>query len=234
MIYNAADFTFEVPQVVSRARRVLIKPCASVPEPYPASTSTHLLGQLISGIRQVSDADIIILEGTLSGEPIAPVYEALSYNFPRVLTLDVKDCVFVEVDNPLPKALILPTFWIPNVILSSDFLITVSPMKVADRQCALTIANLLTLLPGYKYQDETCTGLGVLYNLGIDKVLADLYFTLPFDMGIVESRDASPSGTEGKIFVGEPYDVDREVCSNLNIKAEYLELIRVAKADIEQ
>ena len=63
------------------------------------STSSQLLGQLISGIRQASDADIIILEGTLSGEPITPVYEALGYNFPRVLTLDVKDCVFVEVDK---------------------------------------------------------------------------------------------------------------------------------------
>ena len=70
-----------------------------------------MLSAIIDGIRQVSDADILILEGTPGGEPIYPIYEALGYNFPRVLMLDVKDCIWVEVDNPLPKPLVVPTFW---------------------------------------------------------------------------------------------------------------------------
>ena len=130
MIFKASEFVFEPPPVVSRARRVLIKPSACYPEPYPVTTSRDILAVIIKGIRQVSDADILILEGTPSGESIYPVYQALGYNFPRLLTLDVKDCIWVEVDNPLTKPLAVPTFWVPNVILSSDYLITIAPLKV--------------------------------------------------------------------------------------------------------
>ena len=117
MIFEASEFVFEPPAAISRAQRVLIKPCASYPVPYPATTSANILSVIIEGIRQVSDADILILEGTASGEAIRPVYEALGYNFPRVLMLDVKDCIWVEVDNPLPKPFAVQTFWVPNVII---------------------------------------------------------------------------------------------------------------------
>ena len=120
MIFEAPSFIFKAPSVVSRARRVLIKPSASYPIPYPMTTSHHILSTIVSGIRQVSDADILLLGGTPGGGPIHPIYQSLGYNFPRVLTLDVKDCILVEVDNPLPKPFAVPTFWVPNVILSSD------------------------------------------------------------------------------------------------------------------
>ena len=93
MIFDAADFVFKAPSVVSRARRVLIKPCASYPTPYPVSTSRDILSVIIRGIRQVSDADILILEGAADGESIYPIYQSLAYDFPRVLMLDVKDCM---------------------------------------------------------------------------------------------------------------------------------------------
>ena len=201
-----------------------------------------MLATLIKGIRRVSDADIIILDGTPEGEPIYPVYQALGYDFPRVLTMDVKDCVWVEVDNPLPKPLAIPTFWVPNVILSSDYLISVAPLKVIRNTCRLSIMNLLSLLPYNKYHDEASNGWGSLYNLGIDKVVADLYFTLPFDLGIIEARDKlvgeddiSRSDVEkyGKIFTGEPFEVDREVCETLGLKTPYLDLIKTAKVELE-
>ena len=116
MILKDTDFVFEPPPVVSRARRVLIKPAAGYPEPYPQTTSREMLLKIIEGIRRVSDADILLLEGTATGEPVKPFYQALHYDFPRILTLDVRDCVWVEVDNPLAKPLAVPTFWIPNVI----------------------------------------------------------------------------------------------------------------------
>ncbi|GAI16151.1 unnamed protein product, partial [marine sediment metagenome] len=127
MIFDASGFVFEPPSVISRARRVLIKPSAAYPVSYPVTTSQSMLSAIIEGIRQVSDADVLILEGTPGGEPVYPIYQALGYNFPRVLTLDVKDCIWVEVDNPLPKPLAVPTFWVPNVILSCDYLMTVAP-----------------------------------------------------------------------------------------------------------
>lgn len=242
MIFEASDFAFKVPPVVSRARRVLIKPHASYPVPYPVSTSPDMLAAIIASIRRVSDADIILLEGTPEGMPTRPIYQALGYDFPRVLTLDVKDCIFVEVDNPLPKPFAMPTFWVPNVILSSDYLITVAPLKTFNGSGSFTIMNLLSLLPSSKYHGESLGGWESLYTLGIDKVLADLYFTLPFDLGIVEARkkfsvaDDPTRGKEeefDKVFVGEPYEADREVSEALGLRLGYLELIKSAKVELE-
>ena len=242
MIFKASEFVFKAPSVISRARRILIKPGASYPITYPVTTSQNILSAIIEGIRQVSDADILLLEGTPGGGPIYPIYQALGYNFPRVLTLDVKDCIWVEVDNPLPKALVIPTFWVPNVILSSDYLITVAPLKIFKGRGSLSIMNLLTLLPSSKYHGESPSGWGALHSLGIDKVIADLYFTLPFDLGIIEARQKFTSQDDptqgeseeyGKIFVGEPYEVDREVSETLGLKTEYLNLIKSAKVELE-
>ena len=242
MIFEAAQFVFQVPSMVSRARRVLVKPSASYPVPYSAATSPNMLAAIISGIRQISDADIILLEGTPEGGSIHPIYQALGYNFPRILTLDVKDCTLVEVDNPLPKPFAIPTFWVPNVILSSDYLITVAPLKTHNGTFGLSVPNLLTLLPSSKYHSEAAIGWETLYTVGIDKVLADLYFTLPFDLGIVESRqkltdshESSESKAEedDRIFVGEPYEVDYEVSDALGFKPRYLDLIKMAKVDLE-
>jgi uncharacterized protein (DUF362 family) len=242
LIFEASDFVFRVPSVVSRARRVLIKPSASYPLPYPVTTSADMLAAIISSIRRVSDADILLLEGTPGGVPTRPIYQALGYNFPRVLTLDVKDCIFVEVDNPLPKPFAMPTFWVPNVILSSDYLITVAPMKTYNGTGSFTLMNLLSLLPSSKYHGETSGGWENLYSLGIDKVLADLYFTLPFDMGIVEARQKfsvkeDPSDGEveeyDKVFLGEPYEADSEAAEALGLKIGYLDLIKMAKVELE-
>ena len=73
-------------------------------------------------------------------------------------------------------------------------------------------------------------------------MLADLYFTLPFDLGIVEARqkftvkeDPSEGEVEeyDKIFIGEPYDADREVAEALGLKIGYLELIKSAKVELQ-
>ncbi len=242
MIFKASEFVFKPPSVISRARRVLIKPNAGNRVAYPISSSRELLSTIIRGIRQVSEADILILESTPDGSPVYPVYQSLAYDFPRVLMLDVRDCIWVEVDNPLPKPLAIPTFWVPNVILSSDYLISVTPLKIIQGRPNLSIMNLLSLLPTTKYSLEHAGGWGTLTSLGIDKVLADLYFTLPFDMGIVEARQQFMSNEDpfhgrveqrDQIFTGEPYAVDLEVSTALGIKAEYLELIREAKVGFE-
>jgi len=197
---------------------------------------------LIESIRRGSDADILLLEGTPGGSPVSPIYQALGYDFPRVLTLDVKDCTWVEVDNPLPKPLAIPTFWVPNVLLSCDYLITVAPPKDFNGSGRLSIMNLLTLLPIEKYHGEASSGWGELYDLGIEKVVADLYFTLPFDLGIIEARQklvSTDDPTQGKIeqcdkvFIGEPYAIDCEASAALGIKAEHLDLIKEARVGLE-
>ncbi len=201
-----------------------------------------MLALIIESIRRGSDADILLLEGTPGGSPVSPIYKALGYDFPRVLTLDVKDCTWVEVDNPLPKPLAIPTFWVPNVLLSSDYLITVAPPKVFNGRGSLSIMNLLTLLPIEKYHGEASSGWGGLYDLGIEKVVADLYFTLPFDLGIIEARQKLVSTDDptqgrieecGKVFIGEPYAIDCEASVALGLKAEHLDLIKEAGVGLE-
>jgi len=242
LIFEASEFVFKAPPVLSRARRVLIKPSACYSAPYPVTTSRDMLSVIIDGIRQVTDADILLLEGTPGGSPIYPIYQALGYNFPRVLSLDVKDCIWVEVDNPLPKPLAVPTFWVPNVILSSDYLITMAPLKALNGIGSLSLMNLLTVLPSDKYSGEAPEGWGSLYNLGIDKVIADLYFTLSFDLGIIEARQKFTSLGDpiqgeieeyGKVFIGEPYQVDCEASEALGLKTGYLDLIKAAKIAFE-
>jgi len=197
---------------------------------------------IIDGIRRVSDADIILLEGTPGGDSVQPIYRALGYDFPRVLMLDVKDCIWVEVENPLASSFALSTFWVPNVVLSSDYLITVAPFKVLENSGSFSIMNLLSLLPVSKYCGESSSGWGALYDLGIQKVIADLYFTLPFDLGIIDAH-LKFTGEEGpfkgkveeygKIFVGDPYDVDYEASEVAGIQAEHLRLIKSARAELE-
>ena len=227
MIYDTYEFVFQPPAPVARARRILIKPSASSASPYPQSTSPALLETIISGIRQVSDADILLLEGTPDGSPVQPVYRALGYEFPRVLSLDVRDCTWVEVDNPLDKPYAVATFWIPNVILSSDYLISVSPLKVTGNRAGMSIANLLSVLPREKYGNN----FEVLRNLGIDRVIADLYFTLPYSC----REDGSQGITEdcGNTFIGDPYQVDNEASRLLDLPAHYLELIASAKEEFD-
>ncbi|MFA5629096.1 MAG: DUF362 domain-containing protein [Dehalococcoidales bacterium] len=240
MIYNNSDFVFKAPSMLSRARRVLIKPMAGYPVSYPVTTSREMMATIIKGIRKVSDADILILDGTPNGAPIAPIYQSLGYDFPRIITLDVNDCVWVEVDNPLIKPLAVPTFWIPNVVLSSDYLISVSPLKVVNGFGHLSIMNLLSLLPSKKYGSGG--GWRDLYNLGIEKVITDLYFTMPFDLGIVEARQKfitkdEPAKGEieecGKIFMGDLHDIDLEISHTLGIKTNYLDLIKESAADLD-
>ncbi len=242
MIFDADEFIFRAPASITRARRVLIKPSAGYASPYPVTTSRKMMANIIQGIREVSDTDIIILEGTPTGEPVAPIFRSLRYDFPRVLTLDVKDTTLVEVDSPLLKPLAIPTFMVPNVILSSDYLISVTPLKIIKQQGWLSIANLLSLLPSVRYGDGAPRGWKELFELDINMVLADLYYTMPFDLGIIEATEVFTSKNEpdrgeiqpyGKIFMGEPYQVDREASQTLGIRTEYLRLIDEARVDLE-
>lgn len=242
MIYDASDFVFTPPPGLYWARRVLIKPYAGCPLSYPVATSPGILNTIIEGIRRISDADILIADATPSGESIYPIYQALGYNFRRVLLLDVRDSIFLEMENPLTQFFATPTLWVPNTVIRSDFLISVIPFKVWQNSGWFSIANLLGLLPVSKYGKGKEDGWGSLYDLGIDKVLADLYFTLPFDLGIIEARekffyadDPAKGRVEscGKIFIGEPYEVDREASQLAGIDTEYLKLIGEARSQLE-
>jgi len=241
MIVKDSDFVFTPPREISWARRILIKPCAGYPLPYPVTTSAKLLNNIIRGIRKVSKADILIADATPTGEPIYPIYQALGYDFHHVLLLDIKDSIFIEVENPLTQFYAMESFWVPNIVLRSDYLISVTPFKVCGSSGRFTIANLLSLLPVSKYQKGKSGGWGTLYDLGIEKVLADLYFTLPFDLGIIEASEKffytddpswGRSENYGRVLVGEPYEVDLEASKIAGVESEHLKLISQGRVQL--
>jgi uncharacterized protein (DUF362 family) len=241
-IIKDSDFVFAPPPQLAWARRVLIKPCAGYPLPYPVATSPKLLNAIIKGIRKVSNADIIIADGMPSGESIYPTYQALGYSFHHVLMLDIRDSIFIEVQNPLTEFYAVESFWVPNVVLRSDFLISVTPFKVSGSSGHFSVANLLSLLPVSKYRKGRSGGWGNLYQLGIEKVLADLYFTLPFDLGIIEAHqqffytDDPTTGDVkdyGKILSGEPHEVDLKASQIAGIDCEHLRLIDKGRVQLE-
>lgn len=241
MIVNASEFVFYPPAPISRARRVLIKPDASMPYPHPLTVGKKTLERIIFGIREVSDADILLLEGNPQEKPIREIYKALGYDFPRVLIVDVKDCNLVEVENPLSHPYAIPTFWVPNIILACDYLISVSSFKVFANSGHFTIRNLLSLVPVTKYKGSSRSDIGELYKLGIDRVIADLYFTLPFDLGIIDGRkkfvgeEHSENGEitdYNKVFIGDPYEVDLEASRLESLQPEYMKLIEIGRVEI--
>jgi uncharacterized protein (DUF362 family) len=241
-IVKDSDFVFAPPAQLAWARRVLIKPCAGYPLPYPVTTSPKLLDTIIRGIRKVSKADIIIADGTPSGESIYPVYQALGYNFHHVLMLDIRDSIFIEVQNPLTEFYAVESFWVPNVVLRSDFLISVTPFKVSGRSGHFSVANLLSLLPVSKYKKGKTGGWGALHGLGIEKVLADLYFTLPFDLGVIEAHqkffyDDDPTKGKaedyGQILIGEPHEIDLTASQIAGVDCEHLRLISEGRVQFE-
>jgi hypothetical protein len=156
--------------------------------------------------------------------------------------LDIRDSIFIEVQNPLSQFYAVESFWVPNVVLRSDFLISVTPFKVCGNSGRFSVANLLGLLPVSKYKKGKSGGWGALYELGIEKVLADLYFTLPFDLGIIEAHqkfsytdDPTKGEAEdyGKTLVGEPCEIDIEACEIAGIKCEHLGLISEGRVQLE-
>lgn len=242
MIVKDSDFVFSPPPQLAWARRVLIKPHAGYPLPYPMTTSPKLLNTIIRGIRKVSKADILIADGTSSGESIYPIYQALGYSFRHVLMLDIRDSIFIEVQNPLSQFYAVESFWVPNVVLRSDFLISVTPFKVSGNSGRFSVANLLSLLPVTKYQRTKSDGWGALHDLPIEKVLADLYFTLPFDLGIIEARqkffqaDDSTEGEAedyGKTLIGEPHEIDLQAAQIAGVDCEHLRLIGKGRVQLE-
>ncbi|MSQ27643.1 MAG: DUF362 domain-containing protein [Dehalococcoidia bacterium] len=238
----SAEFTYEPASEVSRARRVLIKPSAPFPLPYPVSTNKDILAAIIRGVRRISEADIILLEGPSEEEHTRTIFRALGYDFPRVLSLDVRDCTLVEVENPLPKPYAMGNFWVPNVLLSCDYLMSVTPCTILSGRGALSVPNLLGLLPKSKYGQEFNRSRPATGRIDVQGAIADLYFTVPFDLGIVDAKvrfDANGLGTEGTedqagtVFSGEPYDVDLETAETLGIDAPYLRLIANARVELE-
>ena len=233
-VVDASTFEFVPPPQLAWAQRILIKAHASAGLPYPVSTSPWLIETIVNGIRKVTDAEVLIADGSPTGASLYPVFEDLHYEFNRTLLLDVKDSIFLEMENPLQEFFASPTFYVPNLVLRSDFLISVAPYHVKGKSGRFSIANLLGLLPLNQKRTGPEPEYQGLRGLEMERVLGDLYFTLPFDMGVVEARQrwdydddpAKGQATEyGKILIGDPFEVDVLAARLYGAMPEHLSLI---------
>jgi hypothetical protein len=93
-----------------------------------------------------------------------------------------------------------------------------------------------------KYKKGRSGGWRTLYELGIERVLADLYFTLPFDLGIIEAHqkffytdDPTKGKVEdyGKILVGEPHEIDLRASQLGGVHCEHLKLISEGRVQLD-
>ena len=240
MIFEADNFAFTPPRKLAFAHRILIKPSARCSQPHPVTTSRETLKAVIAGIKSVSSAEIVLLERSSGPDTMQSIYQDLRYDFPHMILIDVDQCVPVAVENPLVKPFAISTFWVPNVILSCDYLITIAPFRVVGGSGDFSIKNLLGLLPTAKYSREMKALNGLARDPDIDSIAADLYFTLPFDMGIVDGRKKLTSSADplhgeiegyGKIFVGSPHDSDRAASDAAGITTRHLDMIEEATVE---
>jgi hypothetical protein len=76
----------------------------------------------------------------------------------------------------------------------------------------------------------------------MDRVIADLYFTLPFDLGIIDARHKFVSDSDisrgkieqyGKTFAGAPFEIDKEASQIDKLDLGYLKLIESGKTDLD-
>lgn len=233
MILDAQGFQFCAPGQVGRARRVLIKPDTSRPRAHPMSPSYETLAAIVDGIRRAGDADIYLLDSG-EGQSAPDVFKQLGYDFPRVIAVDVRDCVLVEVENPLPKPFALQTIWLPNLLLSCDYLISVATYRVDPGAPGFTLRNLVSLLLGSKYRGESGIPRETIERLGIENIVADLYFTIPFDLGIVDARERAIFSSDAvkpvvdrldRVYVGDVLELDTQLAQESGIDLPHLHLI---------
>jgi len=234
IIADLEGFMFRPPQVLRKCKRVLIKPNAAYPKLHPVTTSIETLQIIIDGIRQTSQAEIIILEGTVSSQSAEEIFTKLGYQKLGVELLDVDQCDYMRMVNPLEEPYVLKEIYVPQIISTCDYKISVSPFKLQTNLSSLTIKNLLGLLPRSKYRAKNPIARGKLHIWGIHKCIADVFFTLDFDLGIIDGRRkfisqrgpaVGKSEDFGKILVGDLLTVDKEALRLSGLQAKYIRLI---------
>jgi len=231
---DSEGFMFKPPQAIRKCKRVLIKPNAAYPKLHPVTTSIETLQIIIDGIRQTSQAEIIILEGTVSSQSAEEIFTKLGYQKLGVELLDVDRCDCMRMVNPLEEPYVLKEIYVPQIISTCDYKISVSPFKLQTNLSSLTIKNLLGLLPRSRYHAKNPIARGKLHVWGIHECIADVYFTLDFDLGIIDgrkkfiSRRGPTTGRSedfGRILIGDLLTVDKEALRLSGLQAKYIRLI---------
>jgi hypothetical protein len=88
-------------------------------------------------------------------------------------------------------------------------------------------------LPAAKYGPGLSLLREKFHRLDLHGLIADLYFTLPCDLGIIDSRLRQVGGRVepfGRVFVGDPAEVDARAAQLAGVRARYLDLIEMGRS----
>ena len=93
-----------------------------------------------------------------------------------------------------------------------------------------------SIFPDVKFGIGPATEEGFYYDFDLPRSLT------PDDLGIIEARQKFTAGDDqtqgeveecGKVFIGEPHEIDREASETLGLRTEYLDLIKLSKVEFE-
>jgi uncharacterized protein (DUF362 family) len=246
-IQSSTAPTFDFPEKVRNARRILIKPNVGYPAKPPAIVRMALLGQVIEQLLALRpDSHITVVEGVCSKVAAQRVFEATGLTQlarERVSIVDAEQLPQTPHPNTAANPFRFNSMMAPALLDEVDARISIAPFKVTQLNgvplFSATIKNLYGLFPREKYHARSPHSRGQLHRPNIHQVICDCYHTLgiKFDYGIVDlhekfiSKDWRPDKGHaepvGKIISGPSLlEVDLAACRAADeTPCRYLEML---------
>jgi uncharacterized protein (DUF362 family) len=144
----------EAGAVLADKSKILVKPNLVDDIPYPVTTPVACVEAIIDYIRSVSNAGIIVAEGSGGHKPTTEVFRELGYTRlaeqKQVRLVDLNEEPLTRSENPLCK--IFREYYIPKIAMEY-FIISVPVLKAHSfSEVTLSLKNMMGFAPPSHYQ----------------------------------------------------------------------------------
>jgi len=174
---------------LKKSTRILLKPNVAYNLPPPVTTDVAIVKVLADAIKTFSNAELFLIEGATSKSLEKNLktngYYDLEKKGVQILDTDNLECTCMEINGMKIKKLFLP-----KLVLSCDFKISIPVLKFETRSASASIKNLIGLLPRSYYRMGKSLTRKKLHIWDINKCITDLYFHIPFDLAVVDATIA--------------------------------------------
>lgn len=191
-----------LPQLLNNKPRILIKPNLVNTQKPPITTPVDLIQALIAYLKQKSEAEIILGEGTASASHDTwEVFEALGYTKlareEKITLIDLNQEPSVALENSALKR--WSKMYLPRLSLES-FLLSVPVLKAHSlAKVTLTMKNMMGLAPPNHFQDGGSWKKSS-FHQGMQEAVADLnryrcpdFTLLDARIGMAQSHLSGPT-----------------------------------------
>ncbi len=205
-VYKALEDIKAAP-VLSKQKRIIIKPNLVTSAPPPATTNVAMIDVLVDYIKEKSNAEIIVAEGS-GGCDTDVAYEKLGYNKlkdkgVKLVDLDSeKSIIKLTKDMPLLKEIFLPSMILDGFLISAPCLKQHTMTSVS-----LGIKNLVGILPRKHYQGFWVFRKSKIHKYNVHQGVADICFYRPIDLTIIDGAIGYNKGH----LLGKPFDPPKEI-----------------------